>query len=82
MCVYSFVSFYHTCGFLWVLPQWLRGKESACNAEDTGDVGSIPESGKSPVGGNGNILYYSCLRDSMDRRARQATVRRVAKSLT
>ena len=29
------------------LPQWLSGKESACNAEDTGDVGSIPGSGRS-----------------------------------
>ena len=76
------MSFYHTCGFLWVLPWWLRGKESACNAEDTGDVGSILESGKSPVGGNGNILQCSCLRDSMDRGARQATVHRVAKSWT
>ena len=30
------------------LPWWLSGKESACNAGDTGDVGSIPGLGRSP----------------------------------
>ena len=35
------------------------GKQSACNAEDTGDMGSIPELGRSPGGGNGNALQYS-----------------------
>ena len=30
------------------LPQWLSGKESACNAGDTGDAGSIPGSGRYP----------------------------------
>ena len=39
------------------------GKESACNA---GDVGSIPGSGRSPGGGNGNPLQYSCLRNPME----------------
>ena len=34
------------------------GKESACNA---GDLGSISGSGRSPGGGNGNSLQYSCL---------------------
>ena len=33
------------------------GKESACNA---GDLGSVPESGRSPGEGNGNPLQYSC----------------------
>ena len=33
------------------------------NAED---VGSIPGSGRSPGGGNGNPLQYSCLENSMD----------------
>ena len=42
------------------------GKEYACNA---GDAGSIPGSGKSPGGGNGNPLQYSCIEDSMDRAA-------------
>ena len=34
------------------------GKESACNA---GDLGSIPGLGRSPGGGNGKPLQYSCL---------------------
>ena len=54
-------------------------KQSACNA---GDVGSIPESGSSPGGGHCNPLQYSCLENSMDRGAWQATVHRVAKSWT
>ena len=42
------------------------GKESACNA---GDLGSIPGSERSPGEGNGNPLQYSCLENSMYRRA-------------
>ena len=41
-------------------------KESACNA---GDLGSIPGSGRSLGGGNGYLLWYSCLENSMDKRA-------------
>ena len=52
------------------------GKESACNA---GDLGSIPGSGRSPGGGNGNPLWYSCLENPMDRGAWRATVHRVAR---
>ena len=33
-----------------LFPSWLSGKESACNAGDTGDVGLIPGSGRSPGG--------------------------------
>ena len=40
------------------------GKESACNS---GDLGSIPGLGRSPGGGQGNPLQYSCLENSMDR---------------
>ena len=39
------------------------GKESACNA---GEPGLIPGSGRSPAGGNGNPLQYSCLENPMD----------------
>ena len=39
------------------------GKVSACNTED---LGSIPESGRSPGEGNGNLFQYSCLENSMD----------------
>ena len=59
------------------LPWWLSGKESACNAGATGDVGSIPGLGRSPGGGNGNPLQYSCLENPMNRGAWQATVHRV-----
>ena len=63
-------------------PNGSAGKESACNARDTGDLGSIPELGGSPGGGNGNPLQYSCLENSMDRGAWQATVYGAVKSLT
>ena len=43
------------------------------------DLSLIPGLGRSPGGGNGYLLQYSCLEDSMDRRARQATVQGVAK---
>ena len=51
------------------LPWWLSGKESACNAGDAGDVGSIPGWGRALKGGNGNSLQYSCLENPMDRGA-------------
>jgi len=38
------------------------GKESACKA---GNLGSIPQLGRSPGEGNGNPLQYSCLENSM-----------------
>ena len=52
-------------------PGGLDSKESAC---DSGDVGSIPGSGRSPGEGNGNSLQYSCLENSMNRGAWQAIV--------
>ena len=57
------------------------GKESTCNAGDAGDMGSIPGVGRSPGGGHGNPLLYSCLENPMDR-AWWATVRGVPKSQT
>ena len=57
-------------------------KNSPANIGDTRDAGSIPGSGRSPGGGNGNPLQYSCLEDPMDRGAWQATVRGVAESWT
>ena len=44
------------------------------------DVGSIPGSGRSPGGGQGNTLQYSCLENPMDREAWWAPVQRVAQS--
>ena len=72
---------YHLCfvdyNALNELPQWLSGKESTCNA---GDLPSVPGLGRSPGGGNGNPLQFSCLRNPMDRGAWQATACGVTKS--
>ena len=57
------------------------GKEPAYNAGDT-VVGLILGSGRSPGGGHGNPLWYSCLETPMDTGIWQATVHRVEKSWT
>ena len=57
-------------------------KNSPANAETAGDVGLMPESGRSPGGGNDNPPQYSCLENPMDRGAWWATVQGVAKSQT
>ena len=51
-------------------------------AGDTGDVGSIPGSGRSPGEENGNPLHYSCLYNFMVRGAWRAAVHGVAKRRT
>ena len=51
------------------LPRWFSGKESNCQA---GEVGLIPELGRSPAEGNGNPLQYSCLENPMDTGAWQS----------
>ena len=63
-------------------PDGSVGKESTCNAGDTGDAGSIPGSGRFPGGRKGNPLQYSCLKSPMDRGAWWAIVHGVAKSRT
>ena len=45
---------------LYGLPGGSEGKESTCNARDTGDMGMIPGLGRSPGGGSGNPLQYAC----------------------
>ena len=70
---------YHSLdGEVW---KWGRGaqmvKESDCNA---GDLGSIPGSVRSPKERNGYPLQYSCMENSMDRGAQQATIHGVAES--
>ena len=57
-------------------------KNSPANAGDVRDVGLILGWGRSPGGGNGNPLQYSCLQNPMDRGAWQATVYRVTKGQT
>ena len=57
-------------------------KNPSDDAGDAGDVGKIPGWGRSPGGGHGNPLWYSCLENPMDREVWWATVHRVAKSRT
>ena len=56
------------------LPRLLSGKSLPANTADTGDTGSILGSGGSLEVGGGTPLQYSCLENSMDRGAWQATV--------
>ena len=55
-------------------------KNLPANAGDVRDVGSIPGWGRSPGGGHGNPLQYSCLENPMDRGILQAIVLMVAES--
>ena len=55
-------------------------KNLYANEGEAGDVDLTHESGRTPGGGNGNPLQYSCLENSMGRRAWQATVCGAAKS--
>ena len=52
--------------FAMATPGGSDGKESACNA---GDLGLIPGSGRSPGGGHGNPLQYSCLENPHGQRS-------------
>ena len=58
-------------------PHGSDGKESICNV---GYLGSIPGSGRSPGGGHGSPLQYSCLENPVDRGDWRAAVHGVAKS--
>ena len=69
------MSIYKYMGF----PGSSAGKESACNA---GDPSSIPGPGRSPGGGHGNALQYSCLENPMGRGTWWAIVHGVAESDT
>ena len=51
------------------LPRGSVGKESICRAGDTGHARLIPGLRKSPGGGNGSSLSYSCLKNPRDRRS-------------
>ena len=66
----------------WASQVALVVKNMPANAEDVRDTGLIPGLKRSPGGGNGNQLQSSCLENSMDRGAWQATVPRVSKSGT
>ena len=57
-------------------------KTPPVNAGDAGDVGSVSGLRRSPGEGNSNPLHYSCLKNSMNREAWQATVHWAAKGQT
>ena len=63
-------------------PDVTSGKDLPASAGDIRDSGSIPELGRSPGGGNGNLLLYLCRENPMDRGVWQAMVHEVAKSQT
>ena len=67
---------------LWASKVVLVVKNLLANAGDIRDAGSIPGLGRSPGGGHGNPLQYSCLENPMDRGAWQPTVHGVAQSQT
>ena len=57
-------------------------KNLPANADDAGDAGSVPGSGGSPGGGNGNPLQFSCLENPTDGGTWGATFHGAAKSQT
>ena len=65
--------------YIYIYPVGSDGEEYACN---TGDLGSILGWGRFPGEGNGYLLQYSCLENSMDRGAWRATIHGVAQSWT
>ena len=66
----------------WASQVALLVKDLPANAGDIEDIGSIPGLERSPGGGHGNPLQYSCLENPMDRGAWQATVHGVTESDT
>ena len=73
----SFLSFLlYFLELLW----WLSYKESTCHAGDSGDTGLIPVSGRSPGGGHGNTLQYSCQENSVAGEAWWAVVQGITNS--
>ena len=57
-------------------------KNLPANAGDIRDAGSVPGSGRSPGGGHGNPVQYSCLENPVDRGVWQVIVHSVAQSQT
>ena len=82
MCVYVYI-YIHTHIYTHSASQVaLVVKNLPANVGDIKDTGSIPGSGRSPRGGNGNPVQYPCLENPKDRGAWQATVCGVSKSQT
>ena len=74
---YTYWTYTCTCGCMG-FPGHASCKNPPANAEGIRDTGSVPGWGRSPGGGLGNSLQYSCLENPRDRRAWGATVHRVA----
>ena len=67
---------------LWASQVVLVVKNLPANAGDIKDPGSVLELGRSPGGGHGNPLQYSCLENPIDRGVWQASVHGITKSRT
>ena len=88
MCLFQLWFYQDTCPVVgWLghmvilgLQQWLCGKESGCDAGASGDMGLIHGLQRSPGGGHGNSLQYSCLENLMNREAWWAIIHMVTKS--
>ena len=65
----------------WII-EYNWGTEPACSAGDVRDAGSIPGLGRSPGRGHGTPLQYSCLKNSMYRRAWKAILQGITKGWT
>ena len=65
-----------------MVAQWKKNLSAIFFYRQIEDVGSIPRLGRSPGGGHGNPLQYSCQENPMDGGAWQATVHGVIKSQT
>ena len=76
----SLVIFKILKGYARMNPQVAHWQRTRLPVQETRDVGLIPGLGRSPGGGNGNPLQYSCLGNSTDRGAWRATVHGVVKS--
>ena len=77
MCLVNDSGF--VCLFFFIIMGFPGGLDSKESAFNVGDLGSIPGLRRSPGEGNGNLLQYSCLGNSMDRGAWWATIHAVTK---
>ena len=75
ICIYIYIHIYICICFFNIITSQvvLVVKSPPANAGDIRDKGSTPGSGRSPGEGNGNPFQYSCLENSMDTGAWQAT---------
>jgi len=88
LSIYTNKSFYIYIYYIYIIYTYriwsslvaLVVKNLPSNAGEIRDMVSILGSGRSPEGGHGNPIHYSCLKNTMDRGTWQATVCRVSKS--